>query len=107
MTATTPRSQTFDDALWAAAQGGQAPESLRALVTATFRGDRDQLTVSTVITDAGDPAERLAQAGGAAVTGFAWAGPIGVLRVGDGSSAYTVAVWPAAEEGVYHLMGTV
>jgi hypothetical protein len=101
---TTP--PTFDEALWAAAESGHAPPSLRELVQATFRGERDQLTVATVIADAGEPGERLLQAGGAAVTRLAWAGPIAVLRVGGGESPYTVAAWPTSDKGVFHLMGT-
>lgn len=98
----------FDNALWSAAEGGQAPESLRDLVHATFRGEReDQLTVATVIADGCEPGERLAQAGAAAISAFEWAGPIAVLRVGDGEDAYTVSVWPTNEAGVYHLIGTV
>ena len=107
VTATTPTPQTFDTALWAAAERGQAPASLRDIVQATFRSERDQLTVATVIADGCEPGERLAQAGAGAVSGFAWAGPIAVLRIGEGEDAYTVAVWPAAEQDVYHLVGTV
>jgi hypothetical protein len=104
----TPISRAFDDALWAAAAGGHAPESLRDLVHATFHGERDDhLTVATVIADGCEPGERLAQAGAGAVSGFGWAGPIAVLRVGEPNSAYVVAVWPTTEEGVYHLVGTV
>jgi hypothetical protein len=98
----------FDSVLWAAAETGRAPESLRDLVHATFRGERqDQLTVATVIADGCEPGERLAQAGAGGVSGFGWAGPIAVLRVGEADSAYTVAVWPTTEPGVYHLIGTV
>ena len=98
----------FDDALWAAAESGRAPESLRDLVHATFRGERDDhLTVATVIADGCEPGERLAQAGGGAVSAYAWAGPIAVLRVGEGHSAYVISVWPSTEGGVYHLIGTV
>ena len=107
MTATTPTPQTFDSALWAAAESGRAPTSLRDIVHATFRGERDQLTVATVIADGCEPGERLAQAGAGAVSGFAWAGPIAVLRIGEGADAYTVAAWPATERSVYHLVGTV
>lgn len=98
---------SFDDALWAAAENGHAPGSLRGLVEATFRGERDQLTVSTVIADGCEPGERLAQAGAAVVAGFAWAGPVAVLRVGASTDAYTVSVWPTAERDVHHLVGTV
>ena len=74
----------------------------------TFGGEREhQLTVATVIADGCEPAERLAQAAAGAVTSFAWAGPIGVLRVGDGEGAYVVAVWPTPHLGVHHLVGTV
>lgn len=107
MTASTTTPQTFDRALWAAAQDGQAPESLGDLVRATFRRERDQLTVATVIADAREPGERLARSGAGAVSGFAWAGPIAVLRIGEADAAYTVAAWPTAHEGVYHLIGTV
>ncbi len=103
---TMPRP--FDSALWAGAERGQAPASLRDLVDATFRGEReDQLTVATVIADGCEPGERLAQLGAGAVSGFGWAGPIAVLRIGEADRAYTVAVWPTTEEGVYHLLGTV
>jgi hypothetical protein len=101
-------SKPFDAALWAAAEQGRAPDSLRDLVQSTFRGERDhQLTVSTVIADGCVPAERLAQAAGGLVSALAWAGPIGVLRVGEDDEAYTVSVWPSTEEGVYQLIGTV
>lgn len=102
----TPTRQTFDNALWAAAESGHAPTSLRDVVEATFRGDRHQLTVAAVIADGCEPGERLAQAGAGAVSGFAWAGPIAVLPIGEGEDAYTVAAWPAADQGVYHLVGT-
>lgn len=101
-----PTPQTLDDTLWAAAQSGLAPPSLHELVRATFRGDRDQLTVATVIADTNEPGERLARAGRGVVTDVAWAGPIQALRIGTGGDAYTVAVWPTGEEGVYHLIGT-
>lgn len=107
VTATTPAPQTFDSALWSAAQRAQAPESLHDLVEATFRRERDQLTVETVIADRVEPGERLALAGAGAVSGCAWAGPIAVLRIGEGEDAYTVGVWPTTESGIYHLVGTV
>ena len=107
VTATTPAPQTFDSALWSAAQRAQAPESLHDLVQATFRRERDQLTVETVIADGFEPGERLALAGAGAVSGCAWAGPIAVLRIGEGEDAYTVGVWPTTEPGIYHLVGTV
>lgn len=109
MTATpTSIPRAFDAALWQAAETGHAPESLQDLVRATLSGEReDQLTVATVIADGCEPGERLARAGAGAVGGFAWAGPIAVLRVGEDESAYTVAVWPTTEEGVFHLIGTV
>lgn len=103
---TTGMRQTFDAALWAAAEVGQQPSSLHDLVHATFRGDRDQLTVSTVIADGCEPGERLASAGAAGVTGLAWAGSVAVLRVGQQADAYTVSAWPTTEEGIYHLIGT-
>lgn len=107
MTSTTiPRP--FDAALWHAAEAGRAPASLRELVHATFRGEReDQLTIATVIADGCEPGERLAQAGAGAITAFAWAGPIAVMRVGEDETGYTVAVWPTSEQGVFHLVGTV
>jgi hypothetical protein len=101
-------SRPFDAALWEAAEDSRAPDALRDLVQATFRGEReDQLTVATVIADGCEPAERLARAAAGAVTSFAWAGPIGVLRIGEGDSAYVVAVWPTTHPGVHHLVGTV
>jgi hypothetical protein len=107
-TPSEPISKPFDAALWSAAEEGRPPDSLRDLVRSTFRGEReDQLTVATVIADGCEPAERLAQAAAGAVTAFAWAGPIGVLRVGDGEDSYIVSVWPTAETGVHHLVGTV
>jgi hypothetical protein len=101
-------SKPFDAALWAAAEEGRAPTSLRDLVQSTFRSEReDQLTVSTVIADGCEPAERLSQAAAGTVSGFAWAGPVGVLRIGNDEEAYVVSVWPTTEEGVYQLVGTV
>jgi hypothetical protein len=98
----------FDDALWAAAESGHAAGSLRDLVHATFQGERDDhLTVATVIADGCEPGERLAEAGASAVTGFGWAGPVAVLRVGEENAAYSIGVWPTTEDGVYHLVGTV
>ncbi len=102
----TPRP--FDSALWASVEHGLAPDSLRDLVHTTFRGEReDQLTVATVIADGCEPGERLAQAASGALSGFGWAGPIAVLRIGEDDSAHTVAVWPTPEAGIYHLIGTV
>ncbi|MDQ3607700.1 MAG: hypothetical protein M3459_02195, partial [Actinomycetota bacterium] len=107
-TTSTPKPRPFDSTLWTAAQSGQAPESLRNLLHATFRGEReDQLTIATVIADGCEPGECLAQVGAGTVSGFGWAGPIAVLRLGEADNAYTVAVWPTTEEGVYHLVGTV
>ena len=101
-------SKPFDAALWAATEEGRAPASIRDLVHTTFRGEReDQLTVSTVIADGCEPAERLSQAAAGVLAGFAWAGPVGVLRVGDDDGTYVVSVWPTTEEGVYQLVGTV
>ncbi|MGI9097425.1 MAG: hypothetical protein ACR2H2_02840 [Solirubrobacteraceae bacterium] len=101
-------SKPFDAALWAAAEEGRAPDSLRDLVHGPLHGERgDQLTVSTIIADGCEPAERLAQAAAGTVSAFIWAGPIGVLRVGEGEDAYTVSVWPTTQEGVHHLIGTV
>jgi hypothetical protein len=98
----------LDAALWDAATNGRAPESLRDLVHQTFRGERaDQLTVVTIIADDCDPGERLAAAGAGAVSAVRQAGPIVVLRIGNGPDGYVVAVWPTAEAGVHHLIGTV
>jgi hypothetical protein len=103
-----PPSKPFDAALWAASLEHRAHGSRRDLVHSSFLGDReDQLTVSTIIADECEPAERLAQAGAGTVSGFTWAGPIGVLRVGDREDAYVVSVWPTTEDSVYHLVGTV
>jgi len=102
--------ESFDDALWAAADEGRAPQSLRDLVQTTFRrrGNKpDQLTVATLIADRGEPGERLAQAGGRYVDAAAWAGPVAVLRINDKSGLYVVGVWPTSAEGVYHIVGTV
>ncbi len=108
MTVHVDTSKSFDAALWDAAQEGRVPESLRDLVHSTFRSEReDQLTVSTIIADGCEPAERLARVAAGAVSAFAWAGPIGVLRVGNDEDAYVVSVWPTSEEGVHHLVGTV
>jgi hypothetical protein len=108
MTASADTSKPFDAALWDAAEQGRVPGSLRDLVASTFHGEReDQLTVSVIIADGCEPAERLAQAAGGAVSALAWAGPIGVLRVGDGNDAYVVSVWPTREEGVHQLVGTI
>jgi hypothetical protein len=106
VTEATTSPRTFDDALWEAAESGHAPPSLRELVETTFRGERDQLTVATVIAAADEPGERLARAGGTAVSAFAWAGPIAVLRLGGGDGGYTVSAWPTGEVGVHHLIGT-
>jgi hypothetical protein len=98
----------FDGILWAAAVEGRAVPSLREVAEAALHGDReDQLTVTTVISDGVEPAEHLALAGAGAVTGFAWAGPVGVLFVGEGEGSHIVAVWPTSEKGVHHLIGTV
>lgn len=103
-----PISKPLDAALWAAAEEGRAPGSLADLVHSTFRGEReDQLTVSTIIADECEPAERLAWAAASAVSAFMWAGPIGVLRIGGGEESYIVSVWPTSEENVHHLVGTV
>jgi len=94
--------------MWAAAESGRTLESLHDLVATTFSGDReDQLTVATVIADGVLPGERLAQAAAGATSGFGWAGSVAVLRIGEGDDAYTVSVWPTAEDGIYHLIGTV
>ena len=101
-------SKPFDAALWSAAQEARAPESLRGLVHSTFHGEReDQLTVATIIADGCEPAERLAQAAAGVVVGLAWAGPVGVLRVRDVEGSYIVSIWPTADAGVHHLVGTV
>jgi hypothetical protein len=98
----------FDRALWAAAAEGHAPPALRDLVHATFEGEReDQLTVATIIADGCDPGERLAQAGASTLTGVGRAGPVAVLRIGEGDGGYVVAVWPTTEEGIHHLLATV
>ncbi len=98
----------FDRILWAAAEEGNAPPALRDLVSLAFGGEReDQLTVATVIADVDEPGERLAQAGAGVLAGIARAGPITVLRVGEGDDGYVVAIWPTTEDGVHHLLATV
>ena len=102
--------ESFDDAIWAAAEKGHAPPSLRDLVHATFRrqGTKpDQLTVATLIADGEGAVQRLADAGGRYIEAAAWAGPVGVLRVEHGSGPYVVSIWPTAVDGVLHVVGTV
>lgn len=97
----------FDEALWSAATEGSRLPALGDLVEEMLLPEREhQLTCATVIADGGHPAESLAAAsGGAAVVGSA--GAVGVLRIAADPRPYSVAVWPTADDGVFHLVGTV
>jgi len=99
---------SFDRALWTAANAGAAPRSLRDTVMDTFSGERqNQLTVWTVIAEQTDPVERLARLAGESVALYRRLGPVGLVLVDARSGPFVVSVWPTAENGIFHLIGTV
>lgn len=96
----------FGRFLWHGADSDAPGPSLADAVRASAeRGKPAQFTFATVVTESNDALAALVGLGEQAQT-RRW-GHVGVLALESASGSYVVGVWPARQDGVFHLVGVV